>query len=346
MVKRIILFAVSIGFIACASGDKPNQSFLYVDQFPEAIKLSAEIIAIEDVLCPISVHHIGPYLVIIEGRSNKYVHIYDADSFEKQIDIINKGRGPRETPSGVMPVKQFNEEEGNNQMWLSGGLAFQGLLNIDKTIAAGEPVFELFYDYKQDDMLPYISRMTFCNMINDSTFISLSLYDPSITDNGNNYILKLDYRSKRFFDPVYISDYNFENTSSFAGLVTGFEFNGEYNKAVGAFQYMDRLHIIDLVRKEISIIGFESMPDANLPDIDGKICNISVASTDDHIFVFQPDRIDNNKTIVKVLNWNGNSVVELSLDMKISNPAISNQYIYATTEPEMEIVRYKIDFLN
>ena len=355
--KIVSVLCLVVLTAACSRKSGPAYEYALVGAFPDSVELKCDTMPM-DLLNPIGVYHVGDYLLVLTDIDNRFLQIYDANTCDSLGGFFTKGRGPYETPGMIAWITQIYPEPGNNRVWITGNDMFKGLFNIDRSLEEGRIVFEKEFDFMHNEKLPYaMTRMVSNWNVNDSVFMWMEHAYRIMEDqpNRNNFYIHYDYKNDKVLDTVWVSNYRVRNESEVLSVeICGGFVRPDLKKAACPFRYMDRVHIVDLETKDVKVLGFDNMPDANIPTPSASPAKDAWYSTGEegtqnHIIIGQREgRSRDGRDYLSVLTWDGEPVMKIIIDQKLflMNITADRRYLYGITNPEQKIVRYDISALN
>ena len=162
--KIFSLFFLLLFFFACTQ--QQNDSEVVLAASPEqTLDLEGEILPIQE-LIPMSICRLDTFLVILNMEEEKIVRVYHADTYRFLGAFLEKGRGDDEVIScqeiWAAPWK------GKMRLWLKAPQNFIGVVDLERSLTAGNPCWEKQYKFMDRGMADFLYRPVF--VLNDSVF--------------------------------------------------------------------------------------------------------------------------------------------------------------------------------
>lgn len=149
----ILIFVIAV-LSSCRNGAKDAafqnssrfETVLITDTLP-IINLSREVLPI-DLIYPTDMVAIDTFLVVLQHHEEKIIKVFSINSYKFLGEFLRKGGGPNEVIV-FGRLSQWFMEEGEPKIMIQSYPNYLAVLNIRKSIEAGETVYDRKYTFEK-----------------------------------------------------------------------------------------------------------------------------------------------------------------------------------------------------
>lgn len=343
---KIIILVSTITLSACRPKVKPeiktNQNTIF-----QTKELIGEKIPIDE-LIPSGIIILDTFFVVFNRKEEKMLKIYSAKTYQLLDTFLSKGRGPEEMQILGTEGRGFCEN-GDSKLWIKAFPNYIGLLNINKSLKADQPVYDQMFNFFKDRKSNILYTSNAIYNIGDSTFLLTK--DPERSSaskqNPNPFYVKYNYSTNRFSDTLYLSNYH--QVKELLPIKSGDQcIRPDFKKTIKAYTYINQILISNIeTKKQLWLTKLGYLPTIEEMSIDKEQYHVGTCCTQDFFLVSCARRYDNKGNIPKryleVYDWDGNLLWHLDIKQAVWYPYIDevNGYLYSVNEDD-EIWRYDI----
>ncbi|WP_455961827.1 BF3164 family lipoprotein [Bacteroides bouchesdurhonensis] len=358
----ILIFAIAV-LSSCRNGAKDAafqnssrfETVLITDTLP-IINLSREVLPI-DLIYPTDMVAIDTFLVVLQHHEEKIIKVFSINSYKFLGEFLRKGGGPNEVIV-FGRLSQWFMEEGEPKIMIQSYPNYLAVLNIRKSIEAGETVYDRKYTFEKGKKKNLFLASNSVYEINQSELMMTK--DPlrsGITDNCNFFWEFYDCKTDGVKRNIV-----YEN---FTGMIDPFlkESNRllkpDRKKAVLLYSKINLIGIVDLEQASIKQIypGGKTFNVQTELEIDNRKSYFDEGEcTDQYIFALSSKggKVSDKANIetapisqLDVFDWNGNYIYKVDLGERIRIISVDNnqRYLYAVNTDDA-IIRYDLSALK
>lgn len=348
MKNRVFLFIIIIISAVFTSCQKDKNIFIgdikYIKSFPLSESINGTIVNIDNPgIAKINV--IDSFIVLV-GYSSPFYQVYSKYNHTHLGKFIQQGRAANELESLEYPICYRKTSTGTKVLFYDEARSKIKSLNITKSVENKKTILDTnFLDVKSIPNLKTIS------LINDSLFFVHAIDIPSegeyytlFDKNADKFILKETINTKKLSNIGKIFIFNTSNTLM-----------NERSMHVAAMQFFNQINFYNVKTKQsFSVVPgskstvIEEVEQTPMPE---KIEYYQdLATTESQVWAVyanctrQTWATDPNfKSVIHVLNWDGDPIIKLSLSEKIAKIALDEErkILYGVTLDE-EILEYDV----
>lgn len=352
MKYKVACIIIALSILGCGTENnitKSNDSIVYISEFPSTYTLNdAEELPI-DILDPADIFVSDSYLIFFQRHEAKMFQVYDKSTNKFVGATLSEGRGPNEVEMMNL-ITQWDVADGSAKIRVQSYPHFIAWLDVNASIEQGKTVLLDKVDFTTSP---------------DKSLLMMESNSLNYIDNGKLWILKSPERSGTqniSYSPFYVV-YDIENNtvsdtlykydipsklklssllfSSFSSM------SPDKKRAGAAHSHMNLIIIYDLVNFSKKSICFA--PDAL--DYEKAEKNLQPYYRDTHAtdkYFWALTRFDENKpSAVDVLNWNGDPICKLNLDVNARLMFVDDvqKKLYVVTDTD-KILRYDVSMID
>lgn len=331
--------------LSCQKSQEGKFETQYVEETTKEYSVTPQVLPI-DILNPTGIVALDTFLVFVQRHEDKILKIYNTKGKELTKNILQKGKGPND----VILFTRFNQyyqKDGNSLVLIQSYPNSIGLLNINKSVQAGNAVFDYKENFNTGDKSQIFEESNAIFELNDSELLLTK--DPvrsqTINENSNPFFVRWNYRTNEISDTIYINnlkDISWDNLLIYSAYPA---IRPSKDKVAWFYTYMDAIIIIDINTKEKTKLGLSPMGlDTEFAIKMKSQVHHEAFATDSLIFGLRKEQ--GGKSVLYTYDWNGIFKYKIHLNENVLYFSIneSDKTLYGIDDKD-RILAYKLNFL-